>query len=281
MQATPKRRARARAKPAIPSLPTARRPVGPRPTTFGLVERIAQLQLRQVTLETFASEMVPLLLDALDAPAGALLLYHCRTETLDIIGARGLSAAGQRHLENLRHADLRRDAADSWEIPLHGLLNRKAYIIACPDEHPFVPELVSRDVMPHAVNLASIPLYRGALPVGVLLAVADRHPIGERELLTHVLAFDSLAIALDDFMRARAPHAGTASGAPSAAPVEGPVACEPPVDPRELVARLEAELCSEQAARDALASRLADAEARLAAATAALERAAEERADRS
>src|SRR6185369_9634368 len=210
MQTTPKRPPRTPrpAKPAAPPSASARRPLAPRPTAVALVERIVELQVRQVPLETFAATMTPLLLDALDAAAGALLLYHCEAEALEMIGSRGLSPAGERHLEKLR-----RGAADSWEIPLHGLMNRKAYIIERPDEHPFVPELASRDVMPFAVNLASIPLYRGPLPVGVLLAIADRRPIGEGDILAQVLAFDALALALDGYLRTRALSPAARSGA--------------------------------------------------------------------
>jgi chromosome segregation ATPase len=276
MQSTPKRPSRLpRGTKAVPTAPSPRRTVGPRPTTIGLVERIVELQIRQVPFETFASEMVPLLLDALEVPAGALLLYHSESESLATIGSRALSPAGRQHLESLR-----RGAADSWEIPLHGLLNRKAYIIERPDEHPFVPELVARDVVPHAANLATIPLYRGQLPVGVLLAIADRNPIGERAILAHVLAFDTLALALDNYVRARVSLGGArlrVALANTAAEGEGAIVCETWVDPRETAARLEAELGSEQAARDVLATRLADAELQLTGVNAALARAVGER----
>ena len=265
MQNTPKRQTRGgrAAKAMAPGVAVPRRPVGPRPTTVALVERIVDLQIRQVPLETFASEILPLLLDTFDAPAGAMLLYHCETESLAMVASRGLSPAGHQHLESLR-----RGAADSWEIPLHGLLNRKAYIIERPDEHPFVPELVARDLMPRTANLASIPLYRGQLPVGVLLAIADRRAIGEPEILAQVLAFDVLALALDAHMRARV----LASPPPvTTGAADGPVVCEEWVDPREIAARLEAELASERAARDELAARLADAEAWVTTATAASE----------
>jgi len=60
MQTTPKRPPRTPrpAKPASP--PSARRPLGPRPTTVALVERIVELQVRQVPLDTFAAAMTPL-----------------------------------------------------------------------------------------------------------------------------------------------------------------------------------------------------------------------------
>ncbi len=273
MQTTPKRPPRTPRTPKAAAPPSsARRPPAPRPSTMSLVERITELQIRQVPLDTFANAMTPLLLDALETPAGALLLYHAESEALELIGSRGLSAAGLRHLEKLR-----RGAPDSWEIPLHGLMNRKAYIIERPDDHPFVPELVSREVVPRAANLASIPLYRGPLPVGVLLAIADRRAIGEREIFACVLAFDALALALDGYVRARAwTSPSIADGAADAAPAstaESAVACEPWVDPGELASRLETERGGEQAAGDALAARLAETERRLAAAHAAIERA--------
>src|SRR5262245_37061070 len=126
MQGTSKRQMRSGRPPkaAAPVADPKRSATGPRPTTIRLIERITELQMRQVPLETFAAEVVPLLLDAFDAPAGALLLYGCESETLALLDSRGLSAAGRERLMALR-----RGAADSWEIPLHGLLNRKAYII--------------------------------------------------------------------------------------------------------------------------------------------------------
>ncbi|HEY2386249.1 MAG TPA: hypothetical protein VGK30_04755, partial [Candidatus Binatia bacterium] len=258
MQGTSKRPAR----PGRPSKPTssatpAPRRGGPRPTTLKVVERITELQMRQVPLELFASDLVPMLLDAFDAPAGALLLYGCESETLALLESRALSAGGRERLRALR-----RGAADSWEIPLHGLLNRKAYVIEGPDEHPFVPELVDRELVPRTSNLASIPLYRGQLPVGVLLVIADRRPILEIEILTQVLAFDTLALALDGYIRARSHVPGMAAEADPAASGESLV-CEPWVEPREIAARLERELRETEQARAEIAARLADAETRL------------------
>ena len=267
MQTTPKRQTRPgrTPKPTGSAAATPRRS-GPRPTTLRVVERIVELQMHQVPLETFAAEMVPLLLDAFDAPAGALLLYGCESETLTMLSSRGLSSAGKERLLTLR-----RGAADSWEIPLHGLLNRKAYIIEQPDEHPFVPELVDRELVPRTTNLASIPLYRGQLPVAVLIAIADHRPIVESEILLQVLAFNTLALALDGYIRMRS-LSHHAAPARDTSGDEQPLVCEPWVEPREIAARLEEELGNAQLAHQALAERLADTEARLAASTVALDR---------
>jgi hypothetical protein len=258
MQGTSKRQVRpGRSPKSTTSAAPAPRRGGPRPTTLKIVERITELQMRQAPLETFAADMVPLLLDAFDAPAGALLLYGCESETLALLESRALSPAGRERLQALR-----RGAADSWEIPLHGLLNRKAYVIESPDEHPFVPELVDREIVPRTANLASIPLYRGQLPVGVVLVIADRRPILETEILTHVLAFDALALALDGYIRSRSHASGAASAADPAADSEA-LTCEPWVEPREIAARLERDLRQTEQARAEIAARLADAENRL------------------
>src|SRR6185436_17509166 len=84
-----------------------------------------------------------------------------------------------------------------------GLMNRKAYIIERPHEHPFVPELIERDEARLPLNLACIPLYRGQLPVGVILVIADRRPVTNPEIMTHVLVYDVLGLALDAGLRAR------------------------------------------------------------------------------
>jgi hypothetical protein len=262
-------RAPAKNEPAI----TPRRHVAPRLTTVQLVERLVALQLRQAPLDILAAEALPPFLDMFDAPAGALLLYHCEEEALVLAAARGLSPAGTRHL-----ARLQRGAAEAWEIPLHGLLNRKAYIIERPDEHPFVPELVSREEIPRLANLASIPLYRGAMPIGIVLAIADRRPISDTDILAHVLAFDMLALALDGAMPRRAqPAARVAASPATTADSAAALVCEPWVEPRDLARELEAELATVRGERETLAERLAATDTALAEATAALAAARTER----
>ncbi len=264
MQSTSKRQIRAgrpALKPNAPSPAPPRRPSAPRLTPVELIERIVGLQLRQAPLDTFTSEVLPAALQAFGAVAGALLLYHCEDESLVLAAEQGLSDIGRQRL-----AALRKGAADAWEIPLHGLLNRKAYIIERPEQHPFVPELVTPGNGPQIVNLATVPLYRGAMPVGVLLLISDRRPITEAEIIAAVLAIDVLALALEPFLRrgreraaaaAAALEEATASGAPAA------LVCEPWVEPAEAANQLEAELRVVTRERETLASRLTEMEARL------------------
>lgn len=238
--------------PAPLGAPDVARPAaGPRPATYELIERITSLQLKMAPLEALADGVVPPLLDAFSAPAGGLLLYHSEDSSLRLIASRGLSAQGREHL-----AALRAGVAGGWEIPLHGLMNRKAYIIERPHEHPFTPELVDRDETRSPANLACIPLYRGQLPVGVILVIADRRPVTNPEVMTHVLVYDVLALALDAGMRSR----GEAP-APLPEKVFGSLACEEWTDPRDTARTLEQELALVTSERIELGERVAVLEA--------------------
>ncbi|MEO6026872.1 MAG: hypothetical protein ABIR79_08425 [Candidatus Binatia bacterium] len=247
----PTRPTTTRSAPSAASEKEARPTNGPRPATYELIERITSLQLKMAPLEVLADSVVGSLLDAFTAPAGGLMLYHSEDSSLRLTASRGLSTAGREHL-----AMLRGGAAGGWEIPLHGLMNRKAYIIERPHEHPFVPELVERDETKSPVNLACIPLYRGQLPVGVLLVIADRRPVTNTEVMTHVLVYDVLALALDAGLRAR--------GEP---PMPLPerdlelLECEEWTDPRDAARTLEQELAIITGERFELAERVGVLEA--------------------
>ncbi len=204
-----------------------------------------------VPLEVLADAVVAPLLDAFTAPAGGILLYHSEDSSLRLLASRGLSSKGREHLAHLRIG-----AGGGWEIPLHGLMNRKAYIIERPHEHPFVPELVVRDESRPPANLACIPLYRGQLPVGVLLVIADRRPVTNPEVMTHVLVYDVLALALDAGLRSR--------GEPPAPLPERVVAeltCDDWTDPRDTARTLEQQLALVTSERIELGERVSVLEA--------------------
>ncbi|MCC6848314.1 MAG: hypothetical protein IT294_07420 [Deltaproteobacteria bacterium] len=229
----------------------SRTSVGPRPVTYELIERITSLQLKMTPLEQLAEEVIPALLDAFAAPAGGLLLYHGEDGSLRLVASRGLSAQGREHL-----AALRGGAAGGWEIPLHGLLNRKAYIIERPHEHPFVPELAARDESRSPLNLACIPLYRGQLPVGSLLVIADRRPVTNTEIMTHVLVYDVLALALDAGVRARGE-----TPVPLPEDFAAALTCDEWTDPQDAARSLERELALVSSERAELAERVGAMEA--------------------
>jgi len=88
----------------------------------------------------------------------------------------GLSDEGCRQLRAVR-----RGAATGWDIPLHGLVNRRAYLIDSAAQNRYVPPLVEPPGSMRAI--VCIPLHSGPSPVGslILVAVAPRS-FGERDI---------------------------------------------------------------------------------------------------
>lgn len=233
------------APPVATLVSTARRV--PRPATYELIERVVGLQLRGASLGELAEGVLPQLLDVFGTQLGALLAYHNDDRSLTLAASSGLSPAGRARLETLHP-----NAANGWDIPLHGLLNRRAYIIERPHEHPFVPELVAPELAHRVPNLACVPLYRGQFPVGVLLVIAEGHALSETEVMSQVLVYDVLSLALDAGLRQRGEVPQPLD--PDAFPA---LSCEPWQDPRERVHSLEAELAAATRTRGELAAELA------------------------
>ncbi len=255
------RAGRSAAKPAPAAARPPRSITALKPANYELIECIIALQLRQEPLETLAEQAITPLLAMFGARGGALLVFHSQESALRLTASVGLSAGGRQYLQCLRVG-----AVAGWEIPLHGLLNRKAYIIERPHQHPFVPELLEGDAMRTAPNLASIPLYRGQLPVGILLVVADRQPITDAEIMAHMLVYDVLSLALDAGLRSRGEQPAPL---PEAEP--SPLTCEEWTDPGVRAQRLEGELKTVADEREALARRLGEVERRYAEALRSLE----------
>jgi hypothetical protein len=121
--------------------------------------------------------MLQAILETTGATAGALCLYDARQQALRLAGEIGLSDEGCRKLRIVA----RRGEADSWGIPLHGMLNRRCYLIEHAAQNRFVPPLI-----PDATKIetvACLPVYSGDTPLASLVLVT-RTPrtLGEREL---------------------------------------------------------------------------------------------------
>ena len=110
------------------------------------------------------------------AAAGALCFFDSRQELLRLAAEVGLSDDGCRQLRCVR-----RGVAAGWDIPLHGLLNRRAYLIDSAAQNRYVPPLVEAPGGMRAV--VCIPLYAGPNPLAsvILVAVAPRS-FAERDI---------------------------------------------------------------------------------------------------
>jgi hypothetical protein len=115
-------------------------------------------------------------LDATSTQAGAVCLYDARHGVLRLAAEVGLSDEGCRRLRNVRRAD-----PAVWDMPLHGLLNRRAYLIESAPKNRYVPRLVEHASSVRTV--ACVPLYSGLNPIGtvILIALAPRS-LAERDI---------------------------------------------------------------------------------------------------
>lgn len=109
------------------------------------------------------------IVEATGASAGALCLFDVRYGILRLTTELGLSDEGCRRLRSVRRGD-----PASWDMPLHGLLNRRAYLIESASRNRYVPRLLAAGLPVRTV--ACVPLYAETTPLGslVLVTVAPR-----------------------------------------------------------------------------------------------------------
>jgi len=103
------------------------------------------------------------ILDATGAAAGAVCLYDTRGQLLRLAAEHGLSDEGCRRLRTVRRGD-----AVAWDMPLHGLVNRRVYLIDSAARNRYVPPLVES---PSVRTVACLPMYAGSVPQGSLILV--------------------------------------------------------------------------------------------------------------
>lgn len=182
------------------------------------------------------------------AGGGALCLYDQRQELLRLAAEVGLSDEGCRRLRSVRRGD-----AAGWDMPLHGLQNRRAYLIDSAAKNRYVPPLCDANVR----TIACLPLYSGSMPLGslVLVAVAPR-AFSERDIRALEPAVKELSKMIEAVRRrAQGGRAGaTADGGPPSHPrtAEG----RPPSE-SERIELLIASLAATERERARLAAALA------------------------
>src|SRR5437879_4465730 len=162
------RRLRAGTATAFPA-PTPR----PRVT---LSEQLQEIAAAATAPEDALEPALRAILETSTARAGAICLFDQRHALLRLAAEVGLSDEGCQRLRSVRHGD-----PTAWDMPLHGLLNRRAYLIESAARNRYVPRLV--DPISAVRTVACIPLYAGVAPLGslVLVAVAPRS-FGERDV---------------------------------------------------------------------------------------------------
>src|SRR5436309_6152989 len=233
-----------RRPPGRPATPHGPADPAARPPSVGEVLRE---QLREIAAAADAPEdaLEPALraiLEASRAQAGALCLFDQRHGILRLVAEVGFSEEGCRRLRNVRRTD-----PTAWDMPLNGLMNRRAYLIESAARNRYVPQLVENAAAVRTITC--LPLHAGPTPVGslVLVALAPRS-FTERDVRTLERPLGELATMIEAVRR----RGGR--GEPVEAP-RAPVAAPPPLPrPAAAVTELQAEreqLRGEVAARAA------------------------------
>ena len=201
----------------FPELRSGRDASGTRAPGESAGEQVAR-RLREIAAESDAPEdaLEPALraiLAGCGAAAGAICLFDARTEVLRLAAEVGLSDEGCRQLRSVR-----RGGIGSWDMPLHSLLNRRAYLIESAARNRYVPPLV--EPATQVRTLACVPLFAGQIPLASLLLIALLpQSISERDIRALDPALREL-IRMIEAVRRRAPGAAT--------PVNGSAAASPP-----------------------------------------------------
>ncbi len=149
----------------------AQAPAGEGPTVGGspLADRLRDIGQAAVAPEDALDPALRAVVEATGAGAGALCLFDPRYGVLRLTADVGLSDEGCRRLRNIHRGD-----PSSWDMPLHGVLNKRAYLIESASKNRYVPHLVEH---PGSVRtVICVPVYAGPLPLGtvVLLAMGSR-----------------------------------------------------------------------------------------------------------
>jgi GAF domain-containing protein len=130
------------------------------------------------------------IIDALGAHAAALCLFDPEHRVLRLAAEIGLSDEACRQLRTVREG-----LPMGWDMPLHSLLNRRAYLIDSASRNRYVPPLI--EPAASVGTAACIPVVVGSLPLASLLLVtlAPRR-LDEKDLLALQPALRDLAVLI-------------------------------------------------------------------------------------
>jgi hypothetical protein len=275
-------------RPGAPARPGAAKAPASAIDGAALTARLRELAASSELPLDALEQSLRAVVDASGAGAGAICLYDTRQEMLRLAAEHGLSDEGCRRLRTVRRGD-----AASWDMPLHGLLNRRAYLIDSAAKNRYVPPLVEGAALVRSV--VCVPVYQGANALGSLLVVStgarmlnerDIHDLEPslRELAALIEAIRLRAPTVTQPTRAAATVTPIAAGptndptAPRARPAGDPDDADSPsavlmevIDLRAKVQELKAQVADAEAAAQEEGTRATELEAKLRQATTALD----------
>ncbi len=192
----------------------------------GLGNRFIEVLGRRLPRRHFAAEMARLISEALRCRAVAVLAYDSRRGRLSLLADSGLPTAARDALGGSQDC--------SWDIPLHGLHNRRISVIEAAHQNPFVPRSLI-GLSPNGLCVACLPVYYDLEPVGTVLlfaAGARAFPDGQLQMLSQALRSCARGLRDPDALAARALRARVPEepqpAEPAADQQAGAVAATPP-----------------------------------------------------
>jgi len=214
----------------------------PPPSNEALRDRLAEIAASASVPEEALDGALRAVLEVTRAQAGAVCVFDARYAILRLVTEAGLSDEGCRRLRSVRRGD-----PAAWDMPLQGLLNRRAYLIENAARNRYVPRLVEQSSSVRTI--ACVPLYAGPTPVGslVLVSLAPRS-LSERDIRMLERAVGELAALIETVRR----RSGVVDE-----PLDTPHRPQPLVDVAALLSereRLRAEVAARTAERACLAA---------------------------
>ena len=153
---------------------TARRE--PKPALPPLLDQLQAVAAAAQTPEDALEPALKAIVESTGAVGGALCLFDQRHSVLRLTAEVGISDEGCRKLRTIRRGD-----PSCWDIPLHGVVNRRAYLIENASENRYVPPLVGTS--PGMRTIACIPVYSGLSALAsVILVSAPPRSFAERDI---------------------------------------------------------------------------------------------------
>ncbi len=239
-----------------------------------LTVRLHTIAAEVASPEDALDPMLRAIMESIGAAAGAICLYDVRQRLLRLAAEAGLSDEGCRRLRIVRKGEV-----DAWEMPMHGLVNGRAYLIENAAQNRFVPPLV--EAAAEMSSVVCLPLYGDQKPLASIVLIALRpRTFAERQLHAVEGPLQEVARVIEAVRRQAENRVSmsavavgpTATHNVSGAPVARSEAAAPPPSAKRTGASPAdaAALARAEQERDRLAASLAAAQAAESARTAAL-----------
>jgi hypothetical protein len=195
----------------------------PRAPVVGLLEQLQGIVTGHPPEEALERALAAVV-EQSGARAGALCLFDARNGILRLATEVGLSDEGCKQLRTVRASD-----PSAWDMPLHGLQNRRAYLIESAAQNRYVPTLIEGAVV---TTIACIPIVQGVDALASLILVAaNPRRFGEKDIQALVKPLREVANLVATIKKQAIAGGSRPAAAPASPAAAEPVAARPSAPP--------------------------------------------------